>query len=45
MQVWILDVGDRLVVIRTGQELWASEADRLQLQTVIDSVEITPSAP
>jgi hypothetical protein len=45
MQVWILDVGDRLVVIRTGQELWASEADRLQLQTVIDSIEITPSAP
>jgi hypothetical protein len=45
MVVWILDVGDRLVVIRVGHELWASEADHRQLQAVIDSIVIEPFAP
>jgi hypothetical protein len=44
MQVWILDVGGQLVVIRTGQELWASEADQQQVQAVIGSIKIEPSA-
>ena len=45
MRVYILDVGDKLVVIRVGNELWASGAEKSEVQAVIDSIEIERSAP